>query len=130
MSVIFVPDPKGWYDAFQSPSGMTGQFIGGLGRNLASLARAQVGKRDYTLVRSIGYNVSAVNGEVEVEVGSGVRHARLHHDGTTAHMIRAKNASKLRFSQRGRVVYATAVMHPGTKPNRYLTDNLSKVIPM
>ena len=28
------------------------------------------------------------------------------------------------FASKGNVIYTTSVNHPGTKPNRYLTDNL------
>lgn len=61
-----------------------------------------------------------------VIVGSESPIARLHHDGTRPHVIVPRNAPMLVFySQKmGKVVYAKRVNHPGTKPNRFLTDNL------
>lgn len=44
--------------------------------------------------------------------------------GTRPHPIRPIRARALRFTMGGRVVYAKAVMHPGTKPNNFLGDAL------
>lgn len=46
------------------------------------------------------------------------------HEGTEPHTIFARQAKALRFySQRaGGFVFAKVVHHPGTRPNRYLTD--------
>lgn len=51
------------------------------------------------------------------------------HEGTEPHEIRPRNAKALRFySQRaGTFVFAKVVHHPGTKPNRYLTDTTREV---
>jgi hypothetical protein len=40
--------------------------------------------------------------------------------GTRPHIIRPVRAQALRFMIGGQVVYAKAVMHPGTKPNDFL----------
>lgn len=65
-----------------------------------------------------------------VIVGSDSPIALLHHEGTRPHVIVPRNAQYLVFfSQRaGRVIWARRVMHPGTKPNKYLTDNLHLAI--
>lgn len=44
--------------------------------------------------------------------------------GTRPHQIRPVRAKALRFMVDGRVVYATLVNHPGTKPNDFLKDAL------
>jgi hypothetical protein len=61
-----------------------------------------------------------------VTVGSEDPIALLHHEGTRPHVIVPRNAAYLVFwsDRAGRVIYTKRVMHPGTKPNRYLTDNL------
>ena len=63
-----------------------------------------------------------------VMVGSESPIAWLHHEGTKAHIIKPKNGKFLVFwvSDGGgaRKIFARQVNHPGTKPNRYLTDNL------
>lgn len=129
MSVVWVRDNAGWHDAFKSKTGLVGSDLNDRGRTLASLARTQVGKKSFRLVRSINSTLGFKSGELEVTVGSSVDYALLHHEGTKAHEIRARRAKRLRFVQNGVVRYAVAVHHPGTRPNRYLTDNLSKVIP-
>lgn len=61
-----------------------------------------------------------------VLVGSDDPIALLHHEGTAAHAIAARRAPYLVFWSRKqqRVVRALAVVHPGTRPNRYLVDAL------
>jgi hypothetical protein len=44
--------------------------------------------------------------------------------GTRPHVIRPVRARALRFTIGGQVVYAKAVMHPGTKPNDFLRQAL------
>lgn len=58
-------------------------------------------------------------------VGSYSPIALLHHNGTRPHVILPKRAKILAFpASSGGVIFARKVNHPGTKPNRYLTDNL------
>jgi phage gpG-like protein len=61
-----------------------------------------------------------------IMVGSRVSYALLHHQGTRPHIIRPHLRQKLRFKINGRVVYATQVLHPGTRPNHYLTVPLER----
>lgn len=53
-----------------------------------------------------------------------------HHEGTRPHVIRARRAPFLVFfwPKVGRVVRFKQVNHPGTKPNRFLTNAL-RVLP-
>lgn len=95
-----------------------------VGRVIVAAARAQVGKDTGELARSIHYNVQRYGGLPELWVGTYNSIAYLHHEGTRPHAIRARNAQFLRYSSKGRIVYARTVMHPGTKPNRFLTDNI------
>ncbi len=66
------------------------------------------------------------DGDLVYYVGSNDPIAKLHHDGTPPHVIRARNKPALVFywPKVGRVVSFRQVNHPGTKPNRYLTDAL------
>ena len=59
-----------------------------------------------------------------VMVGSPLNYALMHHNGTKPHIITPNRSQYLVFNKGGRVIYATSVRHPGTKPNRYLTDNI------
>jgi hypothetical protein len=44
--------------------------------------------------------------------------------GTRPHVIRPVRARALRFTVGGQTVHAKIVMHPGTKPNRFLQEAL------
>lgn len=70
------------------------------------------------------------DGTPVVLVGSDDPIALLHHEGTSAHPIIARRKPRLVFwsSKLQRIVRVRAVRHPGTAPNRYLTDAL-KVLP-
>lgn len=58
-------------------------------------------------------------------IGSEKHYAELHHNGSRPHMIRPNSPNKvLVFSKGSRVVFASQVMHPGTKPNPYLSSQL------
>jgi hypothetical protein len=74
--------------------------------------------------------VSGGSGTPYVMVGSAHPIALIHHDGTAPHVIVPRNATVLAFpsdrSPSG-MAFAKRVNHPGTKPNRYLTDNLPRV---
>lgn len=50
--------------------------------------------------------------------------AWLHHQGTVAHVIVPRNATVLVFEIDGETVFSRRVNHPGTPPNKYLTDSV------
>ncbi len=106
------------------PNGAAMQRLRRIGRTIVTAARSQVGKDTGELARSIHYNIQRWGALPEVWIGTYNQIGYLHHEGTRPHAIAARNGAFLRFSSRGRVVYDRTVMHPGTKPNRYLTDNL------
>lgn len=66
----------------------------------------------------------------KVQVGADDPIAWLHHEGTEPHVIRARRRPMLVFfwPKVGRVVSFKAVNHPGTEPNRFLSDALAVVI--
>lgn len=49
-------------------------------------------------------------------------------NGTRPHLIRPMRAQALRFTTGGRVVFATLVHHPGTKPNDFLNKALREAL--
>jgi hypothetical protein len=61
-----------------------------------------------------------------MQVGSESKVALWHHEGTQAHTIVPRRAARLVFysPRAGRVIFAKIVHHPGTKPNRFLTNAL------
>jgi hypothetical protein len=62
-----------------------------------------------------------------VEVGVEDPIALFHHEGTEPHEITPTKSRFLVFfwPRAGRVVYLRHVNHPGTRPNRFLTDSLA-----
>lgn len=111
-----------------SPRGDVGNFLRKRAIRLQGLARTQVGVKTGALKKSINYRVVRDGKGLVATVGSNNRIALMHHNGTKPHFIRPRYAQTLRFYSHGRIVYSKLVFHPGTKPNRYLTDNLSRVI--
>lgn len=112
----------------KSPNGLVGQYLRDRGKKLTALAKAQVGVDTGDLKKSISYQLTTSYGSLAVKVTAADKKALMHHNGTRPHIIKPKRAQTLRFKQHGKIVYAKIVHHPGTKPNRFLTDNLPKVI--
>lgn len=68
--------------------------------------------------------VNGGEGGFAVMVGSEDPIALLHHEGTVPHGIRPRVKKILAFIWQGAVTFRMYVNHPGTRPNRYLTDSL------
>lgn len=111
-----------------NPAGMVGRHLAKKGKEIEMAAKAQVGVRTGALRASIHMRHSRDARGQYVMVGSRLNYALMHHEGTKPHLIAAKNAKMLRFVKGSTVIYAHSVMHPGTKANKYLTDNLKKVL--
>jgi hypothetical protein len=109
------------------PSGTVGRYLARKGAVIQAAARAQVGVKTGALRASIRVTHRSVGPGQYIVVGSSLNYALLHHEGSRPHIIRANRAQVLRFSSRGRVVFARQVLHPGTRPNRYLSDQLRYV---
>lgn len=114
------------YDNLRRPRGMVGRHLQRRADAFIFAARAQVGKKTGRLAASIKVQEHKAEpyGQL-MRVGSTVRHAFLHHQGTRPHIIRPHDrGGVLVFRSGGRTVVTREVRHPGTKPNHYLTDNL------
>jgi hypothetical protein len=108
----------------KNPLGPVGRSLSKRGLRVASAAKRQVGVDTGALRRSISTSHKRdVRGQF-VKVGSPLNYALMHHEGTKPHIITPNRSQYLVFTVGKRVIYATSVRHPGTKPNRYLTDNL------
>lgn len=83
-------------------------------------------RRPGTLRDSIVKRPAMEGDTITFVVGSDDPIALLHHEGTQPHVIAARRKPRLVFfwPKVGRVVSFKRVNHPGTKPNRYLTDAL------
>lgn len=130
-----------------SPVGEVGRYMISLATRVQTLAEMQVGFDDRkpagrpdagggpnqagggqhlrdTIVKRIVQDA----GGIAIYVGSDHPIALMHHEGTRPHEIRPRKAQVLAFEVNGQVVFATVVHHPGTKPNKYLTDSLTQVM--
>jgi hypothetical protein len=104
---------------------------GGLWRHIESKripaltgARRMVGVRTGRLQKSISwYHLRNATGQY-AGLKASAPHALMHHQGTRPHIIVPNEGKALRFQQRGVVIFRNSVMHPGTKPNPYLSAQL------
>ena len=61
-----------------------------------------------------------------VTIGSNKSYAFNHHQGTRPHVIVPnKPGGNLVFAKRGKIIFAKSVFHPGTKPNKFLSKQLT-----
>lgn len=107
-----------------SPNGQVGRYLHRRGLLVEAAAKRQVGVKTGALRASIHMRHSRDTRGQYVRIGSPLSYARAHHEGTRPHIIRPNNQQVLKFVSKGQVIFATMVRHPGTKPNKYLTDNL------
>lgn len=124
---FFVMDVAAVNVFLNEPAGAVWRHLNEVGEKVQKAARAQVGRDSHALARSIHLEHKRSSTGPEVYVGSNLNYARLHHEGTRPHIIMPQRAKVLRLSSKGRVSYSRVVHHPGTKPNRYLTDSLRLV---
>ncbi len=124
MPVIFIENKAGMEYLLRSPNGPVGKDLKLRGMRVLTGAKAQVGVRTGALRASLHMrHFSDTRGQY-VRVGSNLNYARLHHDGSIPHIIKPNRKHTLKFQTKGQIIFAHVVKHPGTKPNRYLTDNL------
>jgi hypothetical protein len=123
---IIVPVEPGFTTTFKGYDGPVGRDLLARGRRVQYAAQRQVGVRTDRLRQSIRVAwFRTARGDLGVRVGSNINYALMHHTGTRPHVIRPRHAKMLRFvNKSGMIVFAKVVHHPGTRPNRYLSDNL------
>jgi len=131
-------DPAALQALLESESGPVARDLMVRGERVKTKAKQLVGvskpdpvprkkpHRPGTLRDRIVKRMSIKSGKLVVEVGADVPYAFFHHEGTVAHIIRAKNSPYLVFywSRVDRVVAFKSVNHPGTKANKFLTNAL------
>lgn len=127
MAAIFVPRRAEMDFLLKSPAGPVGRYLARKGYLIKAAAMSQVGVKTGALRASIHMRHSRDGRGQFIRVGSALNYALAHHEGTRPHRITPNRAQVLRFTRGSAIVYAHSVMHPGTKPNRYLTDNLRLV---
>lgn len=118
-----------WFDGeldklLNQKDGDVGKYLTRKGNEILVSARARVGVRTGALRASLHMRHMRDPRGQQIWIGSNLRYALAHHEGTKPHVILPKSGKMLRFVSRGQVVYAHSVNHPGTKANRYLADAL------
>lgn len=116
--------PRALDHLLNDPYGPVGRYLFARGRAIMAAAKAQVGVKTGRLKASIHMRQERAPYGQMIRIGSPLSYALMHHEGTRPHIITPNRAQVLRFTSGGRVIYTHAVKHPGTRPNRYLTDNL------
>lgn len=107
-----------------NPKGKVGRFLRRKGNIVMRAAKRQVGVRTGALRSSIHMrHFREARGQF-IMIGSEMDYALMHHEGTKPHLITASRGQKMRFVSRGQAMYTHVVRHPGTKANKYLSDNL------
>ena len=88
-------------------------------------AKAQVGVKTGALRKNIrATHLGNYTGQY-VTMWADKPYALAHHEGTRPHLIRPMAVDgKLIFRKGSRVIMTSLVRHPGTKPNRYLSDQI------
>jgi hypothetical protein len=129
--MVFVQNKVGYEATFDSTSGLIGVWSRAKAEQIRSLAKVQVGKKTGLLQGSIRVSHRknrnpGLRGHT-LTIESEVPYAYLHHEGTKPHVIRPNTQRVLRFRASGRTIFTERVFHPGTQPNRYLSDQLRKV---
>jgi hypothetical protein len=108
----------------KQPEGPVGRSLSRRGTRILAAARRQVGTDTGRLKASLRMTHGrSIRGQF-IMVGSQLDYALMHHQGTRPHIITPTRSQVMVFANRGRVIYTTQVNHPGTRANRYLTDNL------
>lgn len=115
--------------------GPVGQDLMRRARNVQQAAkgigprRRQVGVNTGRLRESINIKWDRTATGQKASVGSDLKYALAHHEGTRPHVILPVRAQALAFPGRGGTMIITKrVNHPGTRPNRYLSDNLYRAL--
>jgi hypothetical protein len=128
--------PVNWYDpeinfVLNHPDGMVGRMLKRRAKKFILVAKEQAGKKTGALRKAIGVREhlrSPAGQYMKVGVGPQIPYAYIHHEGTRAHVIVPKRAQMLVFPNRqssvkGALIFAHKVHHPGTAPNKFLSDN-------
>lgn len=106
----------------KGPSGDLWKWLDKKGDKVVRSAKRQVGVQTGLLRRSIHMRHTVNMAGQQLWIGSEVRYGYMHHQGTRPHIIAPKNGGALVL--RSGAVVRGAVRHPGTKANRFLSDNL------
>jgi hypothetical protein len=132
VSVKLVLDNAALERELRGPNGMVAEHVINRATVVQLAARVQAPKRTGCLAASIVKRPTVINGEFAMAIVADTtpcsptrtNYALFVHEGTRPHVITARSARALSFEWQGKRVFFKTVHHPGTKANRFLTDNL------
>jgi hypothetical protein len=110
--------------------GVVGRMLHRTANRITQRAKLQVGKKTGKLKNSIRFQHirRSVLGP-RVKVGAYTKYALAHHQGTRPHIIVPnKPGGTLIFRKGPRIIATKIVRHPGTRPNKYLTVPMIRVV--
>lgn len=107
-----------------APDGDVGIYLRKRGEAIIVAAKRQVGVDTGALRESIKMVHNRGFSGQYIQIGSDLNYAYMHHEGTRPHIERPNTHKMMRFTSGSRVIYTHQVMHPGTRPNRFLSDQL------
>lgn len=111
-----------------SPGGSISKNMKKRGRAMEALAKQKVRSKTGQLAKSIKYDHEIRPRSQVVRVKATAPHAKVVHEGTKPRLIEPNNPNGvLRFVNKGVIVFAHKVLHPGNRPNPYLRNALYKV---
>lgn len=99
-----------------------------IGRQSRGQAKRFTRRRTGRLQRSIEYDLRKMGNGYRLTLKSDVPYASFYEYGTGPHRITAKPGRKLRFTNRGKVVYARSVNHPGARGRHSMSRALRVVL--
>lgn len=129
MAKSFIINEAKLREELNTPAGELWKWLHKRGEKAVIGAKRQVGVQTGALKRSIHMKHTGNLTGQYLWIGSTRGHALVHHEGSKPHLITPNSPNQvLKFSRGSRVVFARQVMHPGTKPNPYLSSQLRHFI--
>jgi hypothetical protein len=112
-----------------TPAGGLWKYLELKGNKALRDAKRMVGVKTGALRSSINMEHISIRGGQKLTIGSTKSYALAHHEGTRPHFITpTPPKTVLVFRKGARVIATPRVLHPGTKPNPYLTSQLRHFI--
>jgi len=108
-----------------TPAGGLWKYLEVKGNKAVKDAKRMVGVKTGALRKSIDMQHLSIRGGQQLIIGSNKSYALLHHKGTRPHLIVPNPPNRMLVFRKGaRLIVTPRVMHPGTKANPYLTNQL------
>lgn len=129
MAKVIYVDATALHKELDTSAGELWKWLHKRGLKAVNGAKRSVGVQTGALKRSIHMkHLGNATGQY-LWIGSQRSHALVHHEGSKPHLITPNPPNQvLKFNRGSRVIFARQVMHPGTRPNRYLSSQLRHFI--